>query len=710
MSLDIKNDPPQVFVPVKTSIEERVSTRSVTSAQEGVGTLMGHACQLLQAMQKQHESTAPEEVKQIYQEAIDNLRNTTEAVKNNVLYLDHKDGILTEKGVKNLKKDIKEAEALYIHFIANTQTKALGALAKHYHQNVRQDIVEKYAKGGMRAKWIYLLSWVIPTHWTAVNTFRTAYAHMNKASRQDIPLDQSKLTEVDQNRWREFGFYQKGYSTLSYRAGVIGLDGIYRVCNFFSKKAVAKQLKSFRMQVLSDQERTTIKNDVSIPASDGQSMIVTNKLVPLNKEFDQHIGLKGIITNVFTNIFGSKGISSMNRREGHLVNAWETSLKTPDQTDAQGKVTEEGKTLFRALRHAITSDILGSGKVRHENSRKAAEELLKAALLQELADQGLTLEQAAAKEGGIQLRLNSVSLVTPDDIRTLGSKTNNEKRMLLDQMAALHSFEGKGKSLTLDGVTIPIQFKANTFNFGVNAGAVGKLKVGLGKHKVDASFIKMGLKLQYEHNKEAWEDLKTQVEDFKKSSLVPLYLDKTDKAYQCLEDLKIDYDNLILLQQDIDTLMQDQEAYLEGDNQYEIGAKILNLTNTMDVMVKRINLDKPSSTKCESGYKCAFNCKSGKDRTGFMDCVAKTNAIMAKQNGGQYIPHAAFLGDGDKAKANRKQFIDILVPLLLKSGSLEVTKTNTGVIGYKIQEEARLFGMSLQELLEAQGLSVLTAG
>ncbi len=677
------------------------STRSLASAQESIGHLLGHACQLLQALRDQHTNS---KVQKVYQDAIDNLRNTTEAMKSNVLGLDHKEGILTEQGIKNLKKNIKEAEALYVHFITDTQVKAIGEVARTYHQTVRSDIVEDYTKGGMKAGWIYFLSWIIPTYWTAVSTFQTAYADMNKISRQDIPLDPNTLTEVDQDRWKEFVNYQNGKGTLKHRAGVIGINGIYRVHHFFSAKNIAKQFKSFRMQALSNQERTTIEQNVDISLAKNK-ITVTNLLVPLNKEFDKQMGIRGVLTGVFTSIFGTKGISSMNRREGHLVNAWETSLRTPDQTDAEGNIIKEGETLFRAVRHAITSDILGSDETREENSRKAAEELLKAALLQEIADQGLTLEEAAKK--GIQLRLNSVSLVTPDDLRTLGSDINNEKRMLIDQMAALHSFEGEGKSLTLDGVTIPIQFEANTFNFGVNAGAVGKLKIG----KTEASFIKMGLEFQYENNKKAWKNLKKQMEDFEKSLILPLYLDQTgsNKISECLKDVQTNYDNLILLRQDINALMKDREAYLKGDNQYDIGAKILNLTNTMDNMVKRINRDKPPEERL-SGHKSAFNCKSGKDRTGVMDCAAKTNAIMAKQNGGYYLPHEDFLGESEKAKANRKQFVDILVPLLIKAGSLKVTVLNTGVIGYKIQEEARLFGMSLKELLEAQGLSVLTAG
>lgn len=96
---------------------------------------------------------------------------------------------------------------------------------------------------------------------------------------------------------------------------------------------------------------------------------------------------------------------------------------------------------------------------------------------------------------------------------------------------------------------------------------------------------------------------------------------------------------------------------------------------------------------------------SGKDRTGFLDAVAKTFALMAEANQGGYPSHKALMED----KMVREQFITILKTVLLESGGLEITEINTGAKGYKVGKEARILGMDPADFLDVQGLSSTTS-
>ncbi len=87
---------------------------------------------------------------------------------------------------------------------------------------------------------------------------------------------------------------------------------------------------------------------------------------------------------------------------------------------------------------------------------------------------------------------------------------------------------------------------------------------------------------------------------------------------------------------------------------------------------------------------------SGKDRTGFMDGIAKTFAIMAEANEGKYPTHKE-LQSNDRI---RQQFTSILRIVLLKSGNLEITEMNTNAKGYKVRKEA-LLGMDIENVFRA---------
>jgi myosin heavy subunit len=641
---------------------------------------------------------------------------------------------LSKENLHKIKGQLKDAEKEIAKIIQQTQLRSVSAIGEQKETGTASR-VEALAKGGWGARKVRLLSALSSIDRKAVKAFQQAQKAMREASKKEFePI--SNESHVDQDRRAEFELYRTGKGSLDHRAGVIGLNGIYQIEASFSKDKIKKQFESFKAQHLSDKERPSITRNVQI----GEDTF-TNEFIPLNGEFDKAIEKRGNLPTLsaFSNIFGSKGISSANRKEAHLVNGWESTLKSGD------------KVIFRALRHGITSDkvlgtffgistavkslvsrLLGKGitMTRQQRARVAAAELLEAAILEEIASQGLTLEQA--QKQGITLNFNSVSLVTPDSLRGLapeGLKQANEKEMLLYQALALNGYDvsqsGQLDFKLKEGISIPIKAHVNTFNFGVNEGAVN-WKLGFGE--------------QYELNKKAMEGFVPQVQNFSKQvetelakerekleemnqqlrekSTVALQKEDSDPIWAELETLKqqvarlqqrvkdheMGLENAKQLLQDIQQMMANKNAYIEGGNQYEIGAKILNLSNVMDDTISSINEDRNPSERLP-GYKCAFNCMSGKDRTGFMDGVAKTLAIMAKKHGGHYPAHKEFMEN----PALQKEFVDILVPLLIEGGTLEITKLETGFMGLKVQEEARIFGMELTDFLQIQGYSVMTS-
>jgi phosphatidylinositol-4,5-bisphosphate 4-phosphatase len=234
-------------------------------------------------------------------------------------------------------------------------------------------------------------------------------------------------------------------------------------------------------------------------------------------------------------------------------------------------------------------------------------------------------------------------------------------------MAAFRSLEGNPTTITVAGQTIKVNLQINAFNFGVNAGAVGKLSWAPG--------VKLGLERQYKHNVRAFQGLKAQFE-----AVVKDLLPNDPRRFE-----------MEMLFHDIDLLMADKKAYLAGGNQYEIGAKILNLTFLMN-------------QAAEGGTEGAFNCMSGKDRTGVMDAVSRAFAVMRQLNG-KFPSHNELAYNSQI----QEQFREIFSEMLQKYGGLEVTEINTGALGFKVGGEANLYGLEKEIFKTIQGLSKTTS-
>jgi len=149
-------------------------------------------------------------------------------------------------------------------------------------------------------------------------------------------------------------------------------------------------------------------------------------------------------------------------------------------------------------------------------------------------------------------------------------------------------------------------------------------------------------------------------------------------------------------------LNENKRTYIERGNQYEVGARILVLMNTLDRIMK---IGRQLGVKIEDSFAAAINCMSGKDRTGVMDAMAKALTTMQEIHG--EIPRHTDLVNN---KALQDEFKDYLVKYLLEGGGLEITEINTDAKGYKVQIEAMIYGMLPEIFQQVQGQSETTKG
>lgn len=648
-------------------ISENISTHTVKAARIRANNFMNHVYTFLDSLEKQNGITftpgsyTKEKVQAVYNQTRQQLYEINKKLVQGIHQNKHDSYELSSHEIKNINHLLKATQKEIAKVLSQAQVDVLVEASGSNEVSVRNKVAN-LSQGGLSAAIIRLLAcipFINTCFHRAVRAYIVGMNFMDQASKQPFDDRYWINDELNQEHQQEFEAFRKGKSQLERRSGVIGMDDLYRIKATFSPTAMHKQLDSFIAQKLSDQERKSISKDVKI-RSNAKEEVFQSLNVPLNTDFSRRIANS---KQVFFRISTNKGISAANRQEPHLINGWRSSL------------IKNGSFVFLAFRHGIIADKFEKNKtIREENARKAAKELLLAVLQQELHFRKMTIKQAV--DQGIELNLNSVSLVTPDWVRAIGSGGADERTMLADQIRALKSFEGENQKIsfqahdgTKEGATyeIPVRVNVNTFNFGVNAGAVGKLKFAPG--------LTFGLALQYEENINALKGLEKQFNTlFKDHSMI-------HEAESLMNDIRL--------------LMENKKAYLEGGNQYEIGAKIMILTNLMDEILK---------DNQQWGIHTSFNCMSGKDRTGIMDCMAKSFVAYAEMHQGHYPTHEEL-----KSKNVQDELREIFISFLFESGNLEITELNTGAKGYKVESEAQLLGMPLEVFLNVQGLSATTS-
>ena len=213
--------------------------------------------------------------------------------------------------------------------------------------------------------------------------------------------------------------------------------------------------------------------------------------------------------------------------------------------------------------------------------------------------------------------------------------------------------------------TIKVNVKLLQFNFGVNAGSVGKFSKLVG-----------GWRTQDRTNSESMSSL---IGGTKKSApmegMVKAHLDKlneeradlessiaraNDPEYKAAVQIRLDeisYQANVIstVAQQVKDIYRTKAHHHEGRDAYKLPARVALLTSLMDGI--------PLS-----------NCKSGKDRTGMLDAEIKFLAAQIERDGGR-VPKP-----GQKLTAADQKLFQ---SLLLNSGNHEVQEYNTGAKGYK---------------------------
>lgn len=633
-------------------------TNDVAAAKERIKNFMSHSINLLSAIQTQTGKIIPPASINEAFEATKNKLETLETKLKSDLG-DDNSKILSKKEITHLMHEIDGAEEQIAQELADFQitiASTIGSANLDGDQEIKdvQENISKLLHGGLKALVMRIMNF-FGCYSQSISGLARAKTSMQEASKSEIsPPPERQLSQMEREKLKEFEACKNARGALKHRKGVIVVADECRMQPLFSKKENLRAFRSFMAQQQSNKQRTAIEKTTHIEDNSFSTRAYTGTITPLNNAFDEHIRAemdnKGgaplqPITN-FASIFDDKGISSNNRQEGHLINGWESSLVN----------RSSGKRIYQVLRHGIASKKFEKNpEARQKAARESVKELLMAAVMQRLADSPLTVEDK--ERGRIDLNFNSISLVTPDSLRPIKNRLANEKAMLRDQQKALAHFQENPLEFTIGGQTIKVELKIASFNFGVNAGAV---KAGLGTRN------------QHTKNLKALGQLKTQYE-------ASINRQENKESRTAIEAKKL-FDA-------IEYLMKTSTAYL-GANQYELGAKILLLSSMMDV---------------NGSTKCAINCMSGKDRTGIMEGVAKTLAIMYDIN--QTIPtHEDLLHDAGV----RAQFVRILKPMLLEMGGFEVVGYNTDVRGYKVGKEAML-GMSDKDFMKVLGLSKTSA-
>lgn len=343
--------------------------------------------------------------------------------------------------------------------------------------------------------------------------------------------------------------------------------------------------------------------------------------------------------NIFPVDYQGKGVNCASATNvDHATNLWISRLSAP-ASDGQ-----PAPTIFEGVRHGILSPygLAEGSKERLEGAMARGKEVVTAALL--LKPEAL---RDAFKYGtSIKLNLASSSLVTP-----LNAFGDTEKAQLADQVDAWRALAGqrplqvaiRDDAGKMQNVAVHLDVAA--FNFSVNELGL-KVPLPFGINHADklnqAAFTQLlgSLKPGAPIGGWAGEHLATQPQD-----------------RQAVRELC----------EQIREIFTKKRHRGDSAEPYALPQRVMRLTRLV-------------------GGVPAYNCKSGKDRTGMADTMAKVAAIEAYQNGGRSAPFRTRLTPEQKALHRE---------VLLNSGNLDVQRYNTGAAGSKVMKFMPLPSASL---------------
>ena len=348
-----------------------------------------------------------------------------------------------------------------------------------------------------------------------------------------------------------------------------------------------------------------------------------------------HMG--GAMTEIYKN--GPKGYNCQSFGEAtHAVNLAHSEFKV--------EINGQQQTIFSGIRHGVHAAVAIESQrdFKAANSSRAKETLIAAFT----SNPALVKKALANPSEPCKFVFNSVSLLTPDFARNIfGSKYEDEKTMLNAQTEAYQGLNGKPIEVDVtdsDGKTVKVTIEpiVTTFNYGVNWGGVGGLSALFGGWGASKDMNAKGL---------------VALNKFAETTLAELgakISQSTDPAEK--QGLQKKADAIRTLLGQINRIDQKKTYSSDRHEAYKMASRIAVLTNLL-------------------GGVPAWNCKSGKDRTGMMDVECKFLATLVAL--GKNIPEPGAPLTSEQKMLYRN--------LLLQSGNHEMQKYNTGVAGYKLE-------------------------
>lgn len=377
-------------------------------------------------------------------------------------------------------------------------------------------------------------------------------------------------------------------------------------------RLAAATFRDAQVKHLNSQPWQTIKNTLT---HNGHQY--TNTQLPAA---DMKIGTQ----DIFPSAYQGKGVCSWDTKNiHHANNLWMSTVSAHED----GK----DKTLFCGIRHGVLSPYdVKDPLLRQTGAENKAKEVLTAALFSKPKLLTRALEGEA-----VNVKLVSVGLLTASNV--LGK----EGTMVEDQMRAWQSLTQPGKMIHLkirnkDGElqTVKIKPEIAAFNVGVNELA---LKLGFGlktsdSYNVEALHQLLGNDLRPEAKPGGW------VGDW-------------------LAQYPDNYEVVNILARQIKDIWKNNLHHKDGGEPYKLAQRLAMLANEIDAVP-------------------AWNCKSGKDRTGMMDSEIKRETISLHQTHTLNAPGSLPDRSGQ----------EIFQKVLLNSGNLEIQKQNTGGAGNKVMK------------------------
>ncbi len=391
-----------------------------------------------------------------------------------------------------------------------------------------------------------------------------------------------------------------------------------------------------------------------------------------------------------------EGVARMSDGElGQLVKdllpeaQWPQSRKTSQHSREQSSLLPSQRLPDPDVLKAVRRQPALADAMRATANQNRAKEIV---ALTVISDKKL-LEAALSGGEPPTVNLLSMSLLTPDSFRR--GLQDNESMMVADQAAAWKAVSGEQMISIPDGnggmVDVKVKVNPIAMNYGVNQGA---LKGIAGVHTdavsgwhVSDALNASGLKALF------GSDVPAEIETPRKGVIGERIAEleaqrqrDLDRAHRDLNHAlsTMGYSNSTPVYEALSARVRVLEE-MPKDQSTPLGAA-LELTRQIAAIQREGSYRKAGTEPYKMptrlavlaelvGVKVAFNCKSGKDRTGELDAEIKHFMLQMALTGKVPSP------DRERTAEESRQFHEVLT----NSGNFDMQRLNTGFAGYKLR-------------------------